>query len=140
MTNVEETQKFVGGVSIEGLSQAEIDLLGASSSHTFTAFGNGSPWHRYPGGVSGTQLSDLTYAGIQYNAVLGNTLSLLGLNQLTIDNLVRNALDAATGSIVQDVGASVIDPLLHSLGITAAGADGRILDATCQMPALANRG
>lgn len=140
MTNVEETETFVGGASIEGLSQAQIDLLGAPSSHTFTTFGNASPWHRYPGGISGTQLTDLTYAKVRYNAVLGSVLSALGVSQLSVENMVRNALDAVTGSIVQDIGAQIIDPLLHSLGITVAGADGRILDVACQVPALANRG
>lgn len=140
VTNVEETHTFVGGVKTEGLSQGQINLLGAPSSNTFTTFGDASPWHRYPGGISGTQLTDLTYAEIQYNAVLGDTLSLLGITQLSVDNMIRKALDAATGSIVEDIGANIVDPLLHSLGITVAGADGRILDMTCQMPALANRG
>lgn len=139
MTNVEESLTFDSDLSIAGLSAAEIALLGAPSSNTFTDFGAASPWHRYPGGISGTKLTDATYAEIQYNSVLGSVLSVLGVSQLTVENMVRNALDSATDSIVEDIGANVIDPLLHSLGITVAGADGRILDVTCQMPALANR-
>jgi uncharacterized membrane protein len=140
MTDVEESLTFDSNLSVSGLSAAEIALLGAPSSNTFTDFGPGSPWHRYPGGVSGTKLTDVTYAEIQYNSVLGSVLSVLGVSQLTVEGMVRNALDSATDSIVEDIGANVIDPLLHSLGITVAGADGRILEVTCQMPALANRG
>jgi uncharacterized membrane protein len=140
VTDIEETQHFMTSADAATFSGGEVNLLGAESPHTFTTFGDASPWHRYPGGISGTQLADLTYAEVEYNAVLGSVLSLLGVSQVSVENMVRQALDAATGSIVQDVGANIIDPLLHSLGITVAGADGRILDVACQMPALANRG
>jgi uncharacterized membrane protein len=140
VSNVSVTETFDATTNLSGLTEAEINLLGAPSSHTFTTFGDASPWHRYPGGISGTRLADVTYGEIKYNAVAGDLLSLLGITQLSVENMIRNALDAATDSIVEDVGANIIDPLLSALGITVAGADGRILDATCQMPALANRG
>ena len=142
-TDVEKALTFDSALNIAGLTEAEVGLLGAPSSNTFTTFGNTSPWHRYPGGVSGTTLTDLTYAEIDYKSVVGSGLGLLNLGGALdglVHAMVRDALDAATGSIVEDIGANVIDPLLHSLGITVAGADGRILDVTCQMPALANRG
>lgn len=140
VTDVEETQYFMTTADAATFSGGEANLLGDASPHTFTTFGDESPWHRYAGGISGTQLADLTYAEIQYNAVLGDVLTLTGISQASIENMVRNALDATVGSIVQSVGANIIDPLLQSLGITVAGADGRILDVTCRMPALANRG
>lgn len=102
-------------------------------------FGPATPWHRYPGGISGTALTDPTYPKIKYNTALRSTLSTLGITELGLDNLIRNALDSTTGSIIEDIGSDVVYPLLGALGITVAGADGRMLDVQCGVPALANR-
>lgn len=61
------------------------------------------------------------------------------MSTLGLDNLIRNALDSTTGSIIEDIGSDVVDPLLGALGIAVAGADGRMLDVQCGIPALANR-
>jgi uncharacterized membrane protein len=135
VTRVEETQTYMTALDAAISGAGNVNILGAEAPHTFLDYGADTPWHRYPGGITGTTLADHTYAAVQYNSVLGSTLSLLGLSQLSLHNLIRTALDP----IVDDLGVDIIEPLLSSLGITVAGADGRILDVTCQMPALANR-
>lgn len=133
-TDVSETVDYVAGVDIEGLSEAEINLLGADTPHTFTGPFPTNPAHRYPGGITGTRLSDETYASVTYNTASSGLLSALGVGQVQLDNLVRNAL----APVVNDLGTQIVEPLLSSLGVTLAGADGKILGVQCQVPALAN--
>lgn len=140
ITNVETTQTFMTELDALASSASQVNLLGANAPHTFVEpFGPTTPWHRYPGGISGTALADTTYGKVKYETALGSVLTTLGITEVGLDNMIRKSLDSATGSIIEDIGSDVIDPLLGALGITLAGADGRILDVQCGVPALANR-
>lgn len=140
ITDVKTTQTFMTELDALASSATEVNLLGANAPHTFVEpFGPTTPWHRYPGGISGTALADTTYGKVQYKTAIGSALTTLGITEVALDRMIRDSLDSATGSIIEDIGADIIDPLLGSLGITLAGADGRMLDVQCGVPALANR-
>lgn len=118
---------------------ASVNALGATSAHTFAGPYGPTEWHRYPGGVSGTDVSSTlaveAYSKIEYKEPV-DLLSILGLQSGDISQMLEDALMP----VVDQLGTEVIDPLLASLGATAAGADGRIIDVQCQVPALANQG
>lgn len=138
ITRVSERQTFQLGSQFSGGYDTNVNLLGASETHRFTS-AYPTSFYRYDGGLSGTSVTDSTFGSITYNAVASNTLSKLanfGVTQAAINNLVSSALQP----VIDELGSELVDGLLTALGITVAGADGRILDVRCQVPAIANRG
>ena len=146
VTNVTARQTYEAGVSYAGGHDANVNLLGAAESHSFTSndvppatdFFH-TPWYRYDGGLSGTSIMDSTFSSVTYNAVSSGTLTKLlahGATQATVENMIRSALQP----VMSEIGDEYVDSILSALGVTLAGADGRIDRVRCQVPALANRG
>ena len=146
VTDVTAHQTYEAGVKYAGGHDANINLLGAGESHGFTSQDVPpatdhfpSEWYRYDGGLTGTSITDSTFSSVTFNAVSSGTLSKLityGASQASVENMIRSALQP----VISEIGSEYVDTILSSLGITLAGADGRIDGVRCQVPALANRG
>lgn len=133
------------GVSVIGLGLAHLDLLsdtdvafdvnllGATEPWTFTG-PYATDYHRYDGGLSGTTVSDQIRSNLDLS-VTTSPLNLLGTTEVRVEQLVAKTLKPVLDSLQPQL----LDPLLSALGVTVAGADGRIQDVRCQVPALANR-
>ena len=143
ITKVSERQTFEAGVQYDGGHDSNVNLLGAEESHTFTANASEpyyeTPWYRYDGGLSGTSITDATFASIQWNAISSGTLTQLLTNGIT-QAMVHDMISTALEPVITELGGEYVDAILSALGVTLAGADGRIEDVRCQVPALANRG
>lgn len=142
VTTVDERQTFEAGTQYDGGYDANANLLGASETKQFEAQPSApfypSPYQRYDGGLSGTSIADAAFNSIDYNAASSGTLgnlNALGSGQAQIENMIANALQP----VIDELGDEVIDALLSALGVTVAGADARINDVRCQVPALANQ-
>lgn len=142
-TNVSGRQTFKGGAVFNGGYDANVNLLGASESHTFEADDDApydsTPWYRYDGGLSGTSITDSAFGSLTFNALSSGTLGSLnafGVTSAVVHNMIRSAL----APVMSELGDEFVDNILSALGITLAGADGRIDGVRCQVPALANRG
>ena len=136
-TDVDYSETYALGASAVGRFNGDINAFGATESHTFTGpFDpqNPGPFYRYDGGITGTSITDDAYGSVHYNTS-SSMLSVLGVADAAVQNLVQSAM----APVEQEIASELIDPLLSALGITVAGADGRILDVNCQVPALANR-
>ncbi len=136
-TDVDYSETYALGASMVGRFNGDINAFGATESHTFTGpFDpqNPGPFYRYDGGITGTSITDDAYGSVHYNTS-SSMLSVLGVADAAVQNLVQSAM----APVEQEIASELIDPLLSALGITVAGADGRILDVNCQVPALANR-
>lgn len=141
-TTVSGRQTFKGGAVFNGGYDANVNLLGASESHTFQANDvapfYSTPWYRYDGGLSGTSITDSAFGSLTFNALSSGTLGSLnafGVGSAQVHDMVRAALQP----VMTELGDEFVDNILSALGITLAGADGRIDGVRCQVPALANR-
>ncbi len=137
-TTVAQRQTYEAGVGYAGGYDANANLLGATDSHAFTSPYE-TPLHRFDGGLSGTSITSDAFSAISWNAVSAGTLAALnarGVGQSAVNNLIDRALQP----VIDELGSEVVDQLLTALGITVAGADGKILNVRCQVPALANQG
>lgn len=136
-TDIDYSETYALGVSQQGRFDGDINVFGATESHTFTGpFDPQNPqdFYRYDGGISGTSITDDAYTSVDFNTT-SSMLSLLGVADAAVHDLVNTAMEP----VQQEMAEEVIDPLLAALGITVAGADGRIRDVNCQSAALANR-
>jgi hypothetical protein len=123
LTSIKESKTFKGGAIYTGDLAANANVLGAVETHTFV--GNTSDnilptsW-RYAGGIGNTSISTTLF------------------NNLGITNPVLNtAISSALNSQLANLDNLLIDPLLSALGVTIAGADGRIAWVGCS-PQLVN--
>lgn len=98
-----------------------------------------TPYQRYRGGFGGVAVSDSVLASHSFGASSSGLLGLLtteAASRAARNGVVQTALDP----VLARLDSTVLQPVFNALGMTVGGADARIHDVRCQVPALANRG
>lgn len=116
----------------------DLNAGGGSATRTFVAPYE-TPYQRYPGGIGTLNATDSLVGSMAFTgASSGPLVNTLGAGQANLvrDQIVKQALDPYLSA----VDTTVLQPLLDALGATAGGADAKIVDVRCQVPALADRG
>jgi uncharacterized membrane protein len=120
VTNVNVSRTFKGNATYTGDLAANAGVLGATETHTFlgqTDPTNPASW-RYQGGVA----SNTNMSTTVFNAITLGAGAPTGLQAA-----LQNALVTQLGSL----DSQFLDPMLSSLGIAIAGADGKIHNVSC---------
>jgi uncharacterized membrane protein len=116
-TSVNQSKTFKNGAVYAGQSETNAGVLGADETHLFV--GNlpsnivPTSW-RYAGGIGNTNISSTMFNS-------------LGITNSTLSSAIASALAAQLGNL----DTLLIDPVLSSLGLTVAGADGSITNVDC---------
>lgn len=111
---------------------------GGEATNPFTFVEPGpTEWFRYRGGFSDVAVADSTFASYDFGTTSNDLIGLLNLSESdeTRHAVVQEALDP----VLQQLDTTVLQPIFNALGVTVGGADARIYDVRCQVPALANR-
>ena len=115
---------------------AHANLLGGATNPPLSFSGPfPTPYQRFNGGISNTALTDGLFGSLELDGSAGGT-TLLGVTDVVVEGVISTALQPVLAALQPQI----VDPLLSALGVTVAGADARIRDVRCQVPALANRG
>lgn len=112
---------------------------GGEATNPFTFVDPGpTDWFRYRGGFSNVAVADSTFASYDFATTSDDLIGLLDLadSDETRHAVVQEALDP----VLQQLDTTVLQPIFNALGVTVGGADARIHEVRCQVPALANRG
>lgn len=138
-------QSFTGAGAGGLALGTELDAGGGSASNEFAWTGpdappdSYTPWYRYRGGLNNVSTTDSVVGSFDFGASSSGTLGLLTSvtqSRAAQNGVVQRALDP----VLQRLDSTVLQPLFNALGLTLGGADARIRDVRCQVPALANRG
>jgi uncharacterized membrane protein len=117
----------------------ELAAGGGSSSNEFTWMApDPTPWYRYRGGFDNVSVTDSVVGSFDFGASSSGLLGLLtseAQSKAARNGMVQSALDP----VLQQLDGTVLQPLFNALGLTVGGADARIREVRCQVPALANR-
>jgi len=120
-------------------ASASLNVGGGDTSNQFTFVPPGpTDWFRYRGGFNNVAVTDSVLGSFDFGTTSSGLIGTLTLAQsrITRNALVQGALDP----VLQRLDSTVLQPLFNALGLTVGGADARIQDVRCQVPALANRG
>lgn len=112
---------------------------GGSATNPFTFVDPGpTDWYRYRGGLNNVSVADSVVGSFDFGASSSGVLGLLtsqSQSRAARNGVVQKALDP----VLAQLDGTVLQPLFNALGVTVGGADARIHDVQCQVPALANR-
>ena len=132
------TQTFGAGGLLAVGGNYDLNAGGGTATRTFHAPYE-TPYQRYPGGLGTYGATDSLVTSLNFgsasNGSLGSTLT-SAQSQIVRDQFVKKALQPYMNTI----DTKVLDPLIAALGATAGGADGKIVNVRCVVPALADRG
>jgi hypothetical protein len=120
-------------------ADTELAAGGGSASNEFTWIApDPTPWYRYRGGFDNVSVTDSVVGSFDFGASSSGLLGLLtseAQSKAARNGMVQTALDP----VLQQLDSTVLQPLFNALGLTLGGADARIREVRCQVPALANR-
>lgn len=138
-TNVPSFGQSFGATGATTLDAAAgLNAGGGSASNTFEAVPPGpTDWFRYRGGFNNVAVTDSVMRSYDF----GTTSSgLIGTLNLTESAQVRDAIVQGTlNPVLTQLDTTVLQPLFNAVGLTFGGADARIDNVACDVPALANR-
>jgi hypothetical protein len=118
-TSVSKSKTFKNGAILTGDINSNAGVLGADETHLFTGNTKANilptSW-RYAGGVGNTNIATTMFSN-------------LGITNAVLNTAMTQALQAQLGNL----DTQLMDPLLSSLGVTIAGADGMIDGVNCNV-------
>lgn len=134
------TQRFTSAVGSEADTGLDLNAGGDIEDEPPFLFTPPGPtaWQRYAGGFGGIS-SSTGYAMFsrEYNFTSSGAIGTL--SPADSKTVRRELVRQSVKNVLDRVDAQVLEPLANALGVTVGGADARILDVRCEVPALANR-
>jgi uncharacterized membrane protein len=119
LTTVKTSKTFKNGAVLTGDVESNAGVLGGDETHPFVGdnYTNILPtsW-RYNGGVGSTNVSNTVFSSLGISNVVLNT-----------------AMTSALQSQLANLDTLFVDPMLSSLGVAIAGADGSIMRVACSV-------
>ncbi|MFP5322299.1 MAG: pilus assembly protein TadG-related protein [Acidimicrobiia bacterium] len=119
-------------------TSADLTAGGGSATNPFSFVEPGpTEWFRYRGGIGNVAVADSVVGSYDFGTTSDG---LIGALNLADSRTTRNAVvQQAVNPLLKQLDP-MLQPVFNALGATLGGADARIVDVECQVPALANRG
>jgi uncharacterized membrane protein len=119
LTNVKVDKTFKNGAILTGDIESNANVLGADETHRFTGSDPSNitpPSWRYAGGVGSTNVSNTVFSS-------------LGITNAALNSAMTSALQSSLANL----DTYFVDPMLSSLGVSIAGADGAVTKVACSV-------